>query len=402
MPNLFQKIIRIHPSKKDVYIELTPENRICRIAVIDSKITTQNELKNFIEESIREAFARPFIPDNVILHYADIPADKIPPIDVKNPSKVKRIQRFIIRHGIDDNNTISLRSAAFLTFHREPITSSSLEKVTKRHAYKAFVEHENALEKISQGHPASIMLTVAKTDKGIIVFSDSLKGRKAQLDYLQYMADTFFEPQNAGLTHLQLYRFKENDPSAIQYADRCCRIDYQGNPFYDFTPSKRHCRINLPAQSQAIKFDMHPTCANLGTFICNNAVQLSDRNSRIIVLDSILRNGFYDIASIPAIYYKDFAPLATTMYKLQSEKSRKSPDSFQERFDDIQRQARTAAQRILQRDFVLRKDMRAHPIVQRMEAPMSSKTRPNHQNAGESPKKTARRNPKSFKLKRKV
>lgn len=402
MPNLFKKIIRIRPSKKDVYIELTPENRICRIAVTDSKTTRQNALKNFMEESVQEALRRPFIPDNIILHYADIPSDKVPPTDVKDPSKVKRIQQFIIRHGIDDNSTISLRSAAFLTFVQEPITSNTLEKVTKRKVYKAFVEHENALEKISQGHTASVMLTVAKTDKGIIVFSDSLKGQKAQLDYLQYMADTFFEPQNEGLTHMQIYRFKENDPSAIQYADRCCRVDYQGNPFYDFTPSKGRTPIKLPAQSQAIEFDMRPTCANLGTFICNNAVQLSDRNSRIIVLDSILRNGFYDIVSVPAPYYKEFAPLATTMYKLQSEKDRKYSDSFQERFDDIQWQARAAAQQILRRDFVLRKDMRVHPIVQRMQATMSAKTRQNHQNFGESTKKSPRRSPQSFKPKRKV
>ncbi|MFQ8805498.1 MAG: DUF6047 family protein [Alistipes indistinctus] len=150
---------------------------------------------------------------------------------------------------------IPLRRAAYLSFHGERITPDSLREVAGRESYRLFAAHEQAREKFLEGRPVKMMLTVAETDRGILVFSDSLRGHKAQRDYMQHMADSFFSLEHEGLSFLQLFRFESASRALIELSDACCRIDAQGVCRYDFTPTLNAQAAQLHGREPMIGFD---------------------------------------------------------------------------------------------------------------------------------------------------
>ena len=57
---------------KEVYLELTPDNTLRRMAIADRGGIRRGDLQRFMEQSIREALSQPFVPDNIILHYEGV------------------------------------------------------------------------------------------------------------------------------------------------------------------------------------------------------------------------------------------------------------------------------------------------------------------------------------------
>lgn len=57
---------------KEVYLELTPDNTLRRMAVTDAGGIHRGDLQRFMEQCIRDAMQQPFVPDNIILHYEGV------------------------------------------------------------------------------------------------------------------------------------------------------------------------------------------------------------------------------------------------------------------------------------------------------------------------------------------
>ena len=366
MANLIDQIMRGHTYKKDVYLELTAENEVARMAVTDQGGIARGDLQNFVDKCIREAMKQPAVPDNMILHYENIPPDEIPATAYFFSRGEELLHRFILQNGINEYNTIPLRKAAFLDFHGEKITADLLKEIENRTSYRQYVAHEDAIERIQTGRIAKVVVTCAETNLGIVVFSDSLRGSKAQRDYLQHMADSFFSKENEGLEFLQLYRFETTSGPLIAQADTCCQVDELGRTKYNFTPEVNAQISLLNCRTPIIGYDMRPTCRNLDTFLCSAGVEISARNSNILLLDSIVRDGYSGIHSGNFSYQKEFHPVETGLHKLRHESMGLSICLHRERYEEIQNQARQIACRILQQDIQPRAELTPAQMLKRL------------------------------------
>ena len=323
----------------------------------------RGDLQRFVDKCILTARKQPVVPDNIILHYENISPDKIPATVYFHSQDEEVLQRFILKNGINDYNTISLRKAAFLDFHGERITPETLREVDDRQAFRQFAAHEEALERIQAGKPAKIMVAVAETNLGIVVFSDSLRGQKAQRDYLQFMADKFFSPENEGLDFLQLFRFETTSIPFIDQADKCCRIDNDGKLQYDFTPSMNPQIALLNGRSPMIGFDMRPNCPNLDTFLSHTGVGLSDFNNDIFTLESIVRDGYIGSQGMHFSYEKEFRFIEAALSELRRDSRNNPRYPFKEKYEQLQNNAKQLAHRILHRDMNLRTELTPEQIL---------------------------------------
>lgn len=341
---------------KEVYLELTPDNTLRRMAIADRGGIRRGDLQRFMEQSIREALSQPFVPDNIILHYEGVRPEDIPSRQESFGEDRTPLLQFIIRHGIDDNDMIPLRRAAYLSFHGERITPDSLREVAGRESYRQFAAHEQAREKFLKGRPVKMMLTVAETDRGILVFSDSLRGHKAQRDYMQHMADSFFSSEHEGLSFLQLFRFESASRPLIELSDACCRIDAQGVCRYDFTPTLNAQAAQLHGREPMIGFDMRPAGYNLDTFLSHTGLRLSERNNDILTLQDIAQEGYRRAAGDTFSFRGEFRSIDRALEKL-SHRSRILPaETFRDRYAQIQEDAKALARHILREVIRIRRE----------------------------------------------
>lgn len=341
---------------KEVYFELTPDNTLRRMAIADGGGIRRGDLQRFLEQSVREALAQPFVPDNIILHYEGVRPEDIPSRQESFGEDRTPLLQFIIRHGVDDNDMIPLRQAAYLSFHGERITPESLREVAGRESYRQFAAHEHAREKFLEGRPVKMMLTVAETDRGILVFSDSLRGRKAQTDYMQHMADSFFSLEHEGLSFLQLFRFESAIRPLIELSDACCHIDAQGVCRYDFTPVLNAQAAQLHGREPMIGFDMRPAGCNLDTYLSHTGLRLSERNNDILTLQDIAQDGYRRAADNTFSFRGEFRSIDRALEKL-SHRSRIFPaETFRDRYAQIQEDAKALARHILREVIRIRRE----------------------------------------------
>lgn len=341
---------------KEVYFELTPDNTLRRMAIADGGGICRGDLQRFLEQSVREALVQPFVPDNIILHYEGVRPEDIPSRQESFGEDRTPLLQFIIRHGVDDNDMIPLRQAAYLSFHGERITPESLREVAGRESYRQFAAHEHAREKFLEGRPVKMMLTVAETDRGILVFSDSLRGRKAQTDYMQHMADSFFSLEHEGLSFLQLFRFESAIRPLIELSDACCHIDAQGVCRYDFTPVLNAQAAQLHGREPMIGFDMRPAGCNLDTYLSHTGLRLSERNNDILTLQDIAQDGYRRAADNTFSFRGEFRSIDRALEKL-SHRSRIFPaETFRDRYAQIQEDAKALARHILREVIRIRRE----------------------------------------------
>ena len=372
-----------------MYLELNPDNDAKRMAVADHGFLTRGYLKKFLDMCIQDAKRQPYIPDNLIFYYRDIPSGNVPLTEERHIGDKDQVLRFIISNGINDNNTIPLRKAAYLHFFGRKITPEALKELGKEQSYKQFEAHEDAMKALQQGRPVKMTLTIAETNMGMLVFSDSLPGKKAQKDYLQYVADSFFQPAAEGLEFLQLYRFETSSGQLIGLADTCCHVDEHGQIQYDFTPSMNSQLSLLNDRTPMIGFDMRPTCQNLDTFLGHTGTSLSAHNDKIMMLESIARDGYNRSDGENFPYRKEFRDIEESIRKMQRESRNNSSYPFKEKYDQIQEQARQLARNILQRDLHPRSEKTPEQILHQLyPRKVSREARPNTRNL--PPRKTQR------------
>ena len=189
---------RTRPPKeelKDFCLELCPDNRIASFMITDHTPRSGNPFIRFVKEAARKAVLEEArgVPDNLLLFYAGIRKEELPPSNGLLEKEPRQAWRFIIENGgITDGNSVPLRRAAYLEAHGVETDRRNLEGLEHSPGYKDFVAHETARERILQGKNARFLVTAVKTDQGVRVFNRGLHGPRHLREYLQEIADNFY------------------------------------------------------------------------------------------------------------------------------------------------------------------------------------------------------------------
>ena len=151
---------RTRPPKeelKDFCLELCPDNRIASFMITDHTPQSGNPFIRFVKEAARKAVIEEArgVPDNLLLFYAGIRKEELPPSNGLLEKEPRQAWRFIIENGgITDGNSVPLRRAAYLEAHGVETDRRNLEGLEHSPGYKDFVAHETARERILQGKNA--------------------------------------------------------------------------------------------------------------------------------------------------------------------------------------------------------------------------------------------------------
>lgn len=155
---------------KDFCLELCPDNRIASFMITDHTPRNGDPFIRFVKEAARKAVLEEArgIPDNLLLFYAGIRKEELPPASGLQEKEPRQAWRFIIENGgITDGNSIPLRRAAYLEAHGVETDRRNLEGLEHSAGYKDFVAYETARERILQGRSARFLVTAVKTDQGV-------------------------------------------------------------------------------------------------------------------------------------------------------------------------------------------------------------------------------------------
>ena len=133
---------RTRPQKeglKDFCLELCPDNRIASFMITDHTPRSGNPFIRFVKEAARKAVLEEArgIPDNLLLFYAGIRKEELPPVSGLQEKEPRQAWRFIIENGgITDGNSVPLRRAAYLEAHGVERTAGTWKGWNTRQATK--------------------------------------------------------------------------------------------------------------------------------------------------------------------------------------------------------------------------------------------------------------------------
>ena len=299
MPAWMEKIKDTFTAKADLkslFIVLQPDNQVSTVMVVSYVPTDKDSFQVFMDLTARIAMDQKTIPDNLLLHFEGIPAKDIPFTSELPAKDSEKALSFIASYGgITENNSVPLRKAAYLRACQRELTAENIRDLDYSPAYKCFIAHEDAMEKIAAGKQAKQFYTIAETEQGVRVFNDGLSGTIKFRDYLQSTADNFYSSSLQDVESLNIYRIETVSRRMLELSN--------GN---QTTMPQAGMEI-LANYKPSVTFDMHPTGENLNRFVTAGALELSIRNRNIMTLQDIAARGY---AHLPAdesfAYKKDF------------------------------------------------------------------------------------------------
>ena len=182
MPAWMEKIKDTFTAKADLkslFIVLQPDNQVSTVMVVSYVPTDKDSFQVFMDLTARIAMDQKTIPDNLLLHFEGIPAKDIPFTSELPAKDSEKALSFIASYGgITENNSVPLRKAAYLRACQRELTAENIRDLDYSPAYKCFIAHEDAMEKIAAGKQAKQFYTIAETEQGVRVFNDGLSGTK--------------------------------------------------------------------------------------------------------------------------------------------------------------------------------------------------------------------------------
>lgn len=212
MPAWMEKIKDTFTAKADLkslFIVLQPDNQVSTVMVVSYVPTDKDSFQVFMDLTARIAMDQKTIPDNLLLHFEGIPAKDIPFTSELPAKDSEKALSFIASYGgITENNSVPLRKAAYLRACQRELTAENIRDLDYSPAYKCFIAHEDAMEKIAAGKQAKQFYTIAETEQGVRVFNDGLSGTIKFRDYLQSTADNFYSSSLQDVESLNIYRIE--------------------------------------------------------------------------------------------------------------------------------------------------------------------------------------------------
>ena len=318
MPAWMEKIKDTFTAKADLkslFIVLQPDNQVSTVMVVSYVPTDKDSFQVFMDLTARIAMDQKTIPDNLLLHF-------------------EKALSFIASYGgITENNSVPLRKAAYLRACQRELTAENIRDLDYSPAYKCFIAHEDAMEKIAAGKQAKQFYTIAETEQGVRVFNDGLSGTIKFRDYLQSTADNFYSSSLQDVESLNIYRIETVSRRMLELSN--------GN---QTTMPQAGMEI-LANYKPSVTFDMHPTGENLNRFVTAGALELSIRNRNIMTLQDIAARGY---AHLPAdesfAYKKDFLFVEKGIREITRQKELYRDYPFRQKMDELQNAARSLAQ----------------------------------------------------------
>ena len=282
--------------------------------ITDHTPRSGNPFIRFVKEAARKAVLEEArgVPDNLLLFYAGIRKEELPPVSGLQEKEPRQAWRFIIENGgITDGNSVPLRRAAYLEAHGVETDRRNLEGLEHSPGYKDFVAYETARERILQGRSARFLVTAVKTDQGVRVFNRGLHGPRHLHEYLQEIADNFYSPCGKGPGTLSIFRIETSSKRLMEMSRQPGRSFPASQPGLEVFGSYR------PVAS----FDLSPTAANLDRFVTAGSLELSRRNLDIMTLQDIAEKGYAHLAlEEPFRYRREFASVEKELGRLSREK----------------------------------------------------------------------------------
>lgn len=226
-------------------------------------------------------------------------------------------------------------------------------------SFKAYDAHQDAIRKIQSGRPAKMSVTVVQTERGYLVFSDSLQGQHGLRLYLQHLADHFHHPGSDGLTKLKIYQFHTERKELMELADKCYLG--RGLPFdkkdYNFLHGLSGQPEYINRINPVVEYDMRPTINNLERFVGENMLELSERNYNILTLQNIAESGYHPMAITDSFsHLKEFSDIEKTLRKVDQAKSISNYYPYEKERGIVQEQAKQKAEYLLDNVVKARKD----------------------------------------------
>lgn len=284
-----------------------------------------DSFKGGFEQYVREKVAafekKPYVPGWIIEEFS---VDK--PVDaMTRHSDDPSVYYERLAGGMDKTYSgryIKLEDAVYAVRTGRSIFSPevSYSALARDKRYKEFLQFNRQQRWRYPDYDTARKVYGVATDGGVLLFSDTLKGRKARTTYLQSLADRYFELP--GRT-VRLCELTDPPQSVTEQADRCI-VKLDKRDLKDTTPCFKRSEVDFSAERMAEpqvlgtavctgRYELQPDYLSFERFVKENKLEVSARNYDIASLTYIRENGYADHVSSDYFY----------------------PFSYQYRFDEV-------------------------------------------------------------------
>lgn len=349
MPAWMEKIKSTLSAKADLkslFIELQPDNRVNSFMSVSYKPADPVSFPSYLDLTARIAREKEFIPDNLIIRFEGIPREEVPSSNDMLAKDAAEALRFIVSHGgITGKNTIPLRKVAYLQAQKKEVNKENLQALDHSQGYRQFQNYEETLEKKMAGKTARMYFTITETEQGVKIFNDGLSGKEKLRNYMQSLADNFFDRSLQNVESLNIYRIETS-------SDRM--MELSNHPERPVPPSHPGLEI-LKNYNPSIIYDLRPDCENLERLIAANALDFSARNRDITILRDIIKGEYSPLLpddSFP--YRKEFASIDKEIREITRQRELVPGFPFEKKMGELQMAAGTLAWTLLNMEGVRR------------------------------------------------
>ncbi len=175
---------------------------------------------SYLDLTARIAREKEFIPDNLIIRFEGIPREEVPSSNDMLAKDAAEALHFIVSHGgITGKNTIPLRKVAYLQAQKREVNKENLQTLDHSQGYRQFQNYEETMEKKMAGKTARMYFTITETEQGVRIFNDGLSGKEKLRNYMQSLADNFFDRSLQNVESLNIYRIETSSDRMMELAN---------------------------------------------------------------------------------------------------------------------------------------------------------------------------------------
>lgn len=321
----------------------------------------ESQFRNFISSNAMDARCGAYIPNAVMLRYDIENAAFLPPAPDGLDSIHEYVKNELLAHLQDEEtpaHTVYLRDAVFLLKEGKDVGLLAEGKQFLKPAdYYVFIEQQKERELAYRCQPVFYEpLAIIETSHGCHVFSDGEIGRRGFKQFLQHIADNYFDPEQ-GSSSLYIYQHPEVYQSLAPYIEksfvpggdvRPATFDFENN----YSPSREVEKITHKDRERIAMFNLAPDSVHFRKFIDGCDLQISADNNAIYNLLKVKETGYIDMKTPPFGFSDEFASVA---YELEmTHPLRNSSPEMKERYDLLSAEARDLAQWIMDGKFNVR------------------------------------------------
>lgn len=236
----------------DPHNHYTPITPVARIA--NDVRFINNDFHDYILDHLRETYDAPFVPEVYIYCFdiKDIHPNVRPEIKgrayASDYETHKKIQSFIQRHELQPIKEISLTDAVFAV-KKDINWSDIFNKKRSTNDMDGYAEFHVGNNLRMKAYKCESKLKTpymaVQTQGGTLIFSSNDVGKQGYREYMQYLADNFFNPQVLIGDKVTIYQMEHLSYKLIPEIDRSLEISERGCSTHTFGQEKLIPDINL-------------------------------------------------------------------------------------------------------------------------------------------------------------